>query len=56
MERFARLIVAGGLALVCGLWIAMLAEAWTAAWLLGVGVAALGAGANVAGFVTELEL
>ncbi|GAA0679796.1 hypothetical protein [Natronoarchaeum mannanilyticum] len=56
MERFARLIVAGGLALVGGLWIAMLADAWTPAWLLGVGVAALGAGANVAGFVGELEL
>lgn len=56
MERFARLIVAGGLALVAGLWIAMLAEVWTATWLLGVGVALLGAGANVAGFVSELEL
>jgi len=56
MERFARLIVAGGLALVAGLWIALLAEAWTATWLLGVAVAALGAGANVTGFVSELEL
>src|SRR6056297_2454689 len=56
MERFARLIVAGGLALAAGLWIATLAEARTAAWLLGVGVAALGAGANVAGVVSELEL
>jgi len=56
MERFARLIVAGGLALVAGLWIAMLAEAWSAAWLLGVGVVALGVGANVTGFVSELEL
>lgn len=56
MERFARLIVAGGVALVAGLWIAALADAWTAGWLLGVGVAALGAGANVAGFVSELEL
>lgn len=56
MERFARLIVAGGIALVGGLWIAMLAEVGTAAWLVGVVAAALGAGANVAGFVTELEL
>jgi len=56
MKRFARLIVAGGLALAAGLWIAALAEAWTVAWLLGVGVAAIGAGANVVGFVGELEL
>ena len=56
MERFARLIVAGGIALVAGLWIAAVADAWSVAWLLGAGLAVLGAGGNVAGIVSEIDV
>ncbi|SEW15122.1 hypothetical protein [Natrinema salifodinae] len=55
MERFVQLIVAGGVVLVGALWLVAVAEAWSADWLAGVALALLGAGANVAGIVRELE-
>lgn len=42
MERFATAIVAGGIALVAGLWIVTLLAAPAPGWFLGVGLAAVG--------------
>lgn len=56
MERFARLVVAGGLALVAGLWATALAGTWSAPWLAGAAVALVGAGALGAGIWTELDV
>lgn len=49
MEWFVRLITSGGIALVVGLWIMTLLEAWSLPWLLGttlvlLGIAGLGGG------------
>ena len=56
MERFARLVVAGGLALVAGLWATALLEAVTLPWLAGAAFAVGGAGALAAGIWTELDI
>jgi hypothetical protein len=56
MERFVRLIVAGGVALVAGLWAAALFDPWSVAWLIGVGLAVIGIGGLSAGIASEIEL
>ncbi|ESP87434.1 hypothetical protein K933_14203 [Candidatus Halobonum tyrrellensis G22] len=54
MERFVALVVAGGVALVAGLWLVSLLAAGSPAWLLGVGLALVGVAALAAGIRREL--
>jgi len=54
MERFVMLLVAGGLALVAGLWLATLGDGGTAAWVSGVILAALGSLSLAAGMGQEI--
>ena len=54
MERFIQLVVAGGVTLVAGLWIAALAGDQTGLRLLGVALAAGGTVALAVGIRTEL--
>ena len=54
-ERFVQLVVAGGLALVAGLWAGALSTAWSPLWSLGVALALLGAGGLAAGIRSELD-
>jgi len=42
MERFVQGLLAGGLALVAGLWLTTLVPSGSRAWLAGVAAAALG--------------
>jgi dipeptide/tripeptide permease len=56
MERFAQYVVAGGLALVAGLWATSLASQASARWLLGVALAALGAVTLSAGIWREVTV
>lgn len=49
MEQFVRLVVAGGVVMVAGLWVAALTSAVSVPWLVGValvvaGIVSLGAG------------
>lgn len=55
VERFVRLIVGGGLALVVGLWVAALSNVWSPPWLLGTALALLGTVALAAGIRRELD-
>ncbi|WP_408956894.1 hypothetical protein [Natrinema sp. 74] len=55
MERFVRMIVAGGVVLVGALWLVTLVEYGSAPWWGGVGLALLGTGAVFAGIGRELE-
>ena len=55
MERFVRLIVAGGLALVAGLWLLELFARGSSGWLVGAALAALGTAGAFAGIFSELE-
>lgn len=55
MERFVRFVVAGGVVLVAGLWLAELTAARSIPRLLGVAVAALGAVGVLYGIVLEIE-
>ncbi|EMA09086.1 hypothetical protein SAMN05443574_114117 [Haloarcula vallismortis] len=55
MERFVELVVAGGLALVAGLWTVRLAAAFSALWLGGVALALLGVAALGVGIARELS-
>jgi len=55
MERFVRFVVAGGVALVAGLWISTLADGQSLR-LLGVALAAGGTVALGVGIRTELTL
>ena len=55
MERFVQSIVAGGVALVAGLWIATLVDAGSLPWLVGVALALLGAGGLAVGIRSEIE-
>ncbi|SDR34775.1 hypothetical protein [Natronobacterium texcoconense] len=55
MERFVQAIVAGGIALVAGLWLVELFEWWSLAWLAGVVLAVVGTGSVFAGIFSELE-
>ena len=55
MERFVRLIVAGGVALVAGLWAVRLFEWGTTPSLAGVALVLLGASALGVGIASEIE-
>lgn len=55
VERFVRLIVAGGASLVAGLWITALAEGWTGSWLVGVALVLAGTLGLAAGTTSELR-
>jgi hypothetical protein len=55
VERFAKYIVAGGLALAAGLWVAHVFEWGSNAWILGAVLVALGAGGLGVGIVSEIE-
>lgn len=55
VERFARLIVGGGLALVAGLWITTLTGRWSPPWLVGAVAVLLGIGGLLGGIWTEIE-
>jgi hypothetical protein len=55
VERFVQLVVAGGLALVTGLWLTVAFAPGTAGWLAGVGLALLGTGGLAAGISREIE-
>ncbi|MBX0294569.1 hypothetical protein [Haloarcula nitratireducens] len=56
MERFVRLVVAGGLALVAGLWIATLTAPQTPGWVAGVALAVAGVAGLAAGIGREIEV
>lgn len=56
VERFAQLIVGGGVVLVASLWIVAFVETWSVVWLLGIILALLGAGGVVAGIGSEIEV
>lgn len=56
MERFVRLLVAGGFALVTGLWLVEIARPGASPWLAGLVAAVAGSGAILAGIATELEI
>lgn len=56
MERFVQYIVAGGLAMVVGLWVAEFTTTWSIPWLLGVLVALGGTAIALAGIYRELTL
>lgn len=56
MERFVGLIVAGGLALVAGLWLLALLESGAAGWVLGLALTVLGTAVLGVGIASELEL
>jgi hypothetical protein len=55
MEGFVRFIVAGGIALVAGLWISQSVSQASTAWLIGIALAALGGVALAAGIYSPLE-
>lgn len=55
MERFVQLVVAGGVALVAGLWALRLSPTASGAWLAGVGLVAVGVGGLAAGIWSEIE-
>lgn len=56
MERFVTLVVAGGLALVAGLWTLHLSAGWSAPWLVGVAVVVAGVAGLAAGIWRELDV
>lgn len=56
VERFAQLIVGGGVVLVASLWIVAYFEAWSIVWLLGAALAVLSAGSVFAGIGSEIEV
>jgi hypothetical protein len=55
VEGFVVRIVAGGLALVAGLWLLILATRWSPSWLLGVALAVIGTVALGSGIWSEIE-
>ncbi|MFC6767781.1 hypothetical protein [Natrinema soli] len=55
MERFVRLIVAGGVVLVGACWLVAVVDAWSVAWIGGIILALLGTAAVFAGIASELE-
>ncbi|MFB6091121.1 MAG: hypothetical protein ABEJ97_08685 [Halobellus sp.] len=55
VERFVGLIVAGGLALVAGLWIGTLAPPQSLPWALGVGLALVGVGGLAGGIRRAID-
>jgi hypothetical protein len=55
MERFARFVVAGGIATVVGLWAVELSAVGSPAWAVGVAAAVVGAGSLLYGVAVEIE-
>lgn len=55
MERFVQIIVAGGLALLAGLWLAQSTVLTSQAWLGGVALVALGVIALAVGINSQIE-
>ncbi|WP_185911736.1 hypothetical protein [Halonotius roseus] len=55
MERFVQIIVAGGLALVAGLWGSQIVAPSSQAWLGSVAVALVGVAALVVGINSQIE-
>lgn len=55
MERFVQLIVAGGIALVAGLWLVRLLEAWSPPWLAGATLVVLGVLGLASGIRSEVD-
>lgn len=55
MERFVRLIVAGGVVLVGALWVVAFFDPWSVAWLAGVVLTLLGVGGLSVGISSEIE-
>ena len=55
MERFVRAIVAGGLALIAGLWLVTVVESWSLPWLLGAVLVLLGIGGIAVGIGDEID-
>lgn len=55
-ERFVRFIVAGGLALVAGLWLTRLFAARSWVWILGVVLAVTGVVALAVGIRSQIEI
>ncbi len=56
MERFVRLVVGGGLALVAGLWTLRAFVPADAPWLLGALLVVVGTGSLLAGIASELDV
>lgn len=56
MERFVQYVVAGGLAMVVGLWVLELTATLSAPWFVGALVALGGAVLALAGIYRELSL
>jgi len=54
VERFVRLVVGGGLALVAGLWLATLSALWSLPWAVGVVLSFGGFGGLAVGIRSEL--
>lgn len=55
MERFVRLLVGGGVALVAGLWAVKLFAVGSVPWVLGVALAAVGGGGLLVGTKSEIR-
>ena len=55
MERFVQFIVAGGLALLAGLWGSQIVDASSQAWLGSVAIAVVGVVALAVGINSQIE-
>jgi len=55
VERFVRLLVGGGLALIAGLWIATLSAALSPPWLFGAALVAFGVGGLAVGIRSQID-
>lgn len=55
VERFVQLVVAGGIALVAGLWTATLTTPQSPGWLLGSALALLGLVGLAVGIWSEID-
>ena len=55
VERFVRTIVAGGVALVAGLWVATYLPAWSPLWAVGAVLALVGVAGLAGGIWMELD-
>lgn len=55
MEWFVQVIVAGGIALVGGLWFVTVLEAWSPAWMGSLALALVGTAGLAVGIWTEIE-
>lgn len=56
MERFVQVVLAGGVALLAGLWTVRLTGAWSPAWLAGVALATIGVAGLAVGIGRELDV